>query len=79
MKHNLKKSTASSAKNRQRISGHLKTVNLYAAGIDIGSEFHFVAIGHKGHGKDIKGHKNMALQGYLWVNRSNLGSESTSG
>ena len=44
MKHNLKKSKASSAKTRQRISGHLKTINLYATGIDIGSEFHFVAV-----------------------------------
>ena len=39
MKHN-----PNSAKVQKRISGHLKTVNLYAAGIDIGSEFHFVAV-----------------------------------
>ncbi|MCW7552419.1 IS110 family transposase [Endozoicomonas gorgoniicola] len=39
MKHNPKPTKA-----QKRISGHLKTVNLYAAGIDIGSEFHFVAV-----------------------------------
>ncbi len=39
MKHN-----PNSVKVQKRISGHLKTVNLYAAGIDIGSEFHFVAV-----------------------------------
>ncbi|MCW7551672.1 IS110 family transposase [Endozoicomonas gorgoniicola] len=39
MKHN-----PNPAKVQKRISGHLKTVNLYAAGIDIGSEFHFVAV-----------------------------------
>ena len=39
MKHNSDDTQA-----QQRVSGYLKTVNLYAAGIDIGSEFHFVAV-----------------------------------
>ena len=43
MKHNPKRKP-NPAKAKKRISGHLKTVNLYAAGIDIGSEFHFVAV-----------------------------------
>ena len=29
---------------RQRLSKHLEQINLYAAGIDIGSESHYVAV-----------------------------------
>jgi len=34
----------SNSKSKRRISAHLKEVNLYAAGIDVGSEEHFVAV-----------------------------------
>ena len=43
MKSKLKTETAS-PKAQKRIDGHLETINLYAAGIDIGSETHYVAI-----------------------------------
>ncbi len=43
MKSKLKIETAS-PKAQKRIDGHLETINLYAAGIDIGSETHYVAI-----------------------------------
>ena len=32
------------ARNKKRLQDHLKQVNLYAAGIDIGSTSHFVAV-----------------------------------
>lgn len=41
MKRNSK---VDSAKAQKRIEGHLETINLYAAGIDIGSESHYVAV-----------------------------------
>ncbi|MEA3292650.1 MAG: IS110 family transposase, partial [Pseudomonadota bacterium] len=41
----MKKSKSRGAqRERKRISGHLEQVNLYAAGIDIGSRSHFVAV-----------------------------------
>jgi len=40
----MKKSKRGAHRERKRISGHLEQVNLYAAGIDIGSRSHFVAV-----------------------------------
>ena len=33
-----------SAKTQKRIAGHLEKINLFAAGIDIGSKSHYVAV-----------------------------------
>lgn len=44
MSRRNKSSHSSSDRTNKRIAGHLEKINLFAAGIDIGSESHFVAV-----------------------------------
>ena len=39
----------------KRISGHLEQVNLYAAGIDIGSSSHYIAVPAEREHKNLRG------------------------
>lgn len=44
MSRRTKSSRSHPGRTQKRIAGHLEKINLFAAGIDIGSEFHFVAV-----------------------------------
>ena len=44
MSRRNKSSRSRSNRTKKRIAGHLEKINLFAAGIDIGSESHFVAV-----------------------------------
>ena len=54
MSRRSKSNRSRSDKTKKRIAGHLEKINLFAAGIDIGSESHFVAVPEELNEKSVR-------------------------